>query len=110
MPAFPVRGSTSDPGQSGPPIRDGRWKQGLPADRTNPRDRSPVQAGGGMNMFRSIILLALVVATTGLSAQGRANRDRVQDDFGLPADAWCAQTDRGNRSDRSSCDVREESV
>jgi len=63
-----------------------------------------------MNMFRSMILLALVVATTGLSAQGRANRDRVQDDFGLPADAWCAQTDRGNRSDRSSCDVREESV
>jgi len=61
-------------------------------------------------MIRSIILLALVVATTGLSAQGRANRDRVQDNFGLSADAWCAQADRGNRGDRSSCDVREETV
>jgi hypothetical protein len=39
------------------------------------------------------------------------NRDtRAQDDFGRPADSWCAETDRWNRNDRSSCDVREETL
>jgi len=62
-------------------------------------------------MVRSMIVMALVAASTGLSAQGRANRDtRSQDDFDRPADSWCAETDRWNRNDRSSCDVREETL
>jgi len=62
-------------------------------------------------MLRSIIVVALVAAAVGLSAQGR-NRDRdvYLDDFGRPADAWCAEAERWNRNDRSSCDVREENL
>jgi hypothetical protein len=62
-------------------------------------------------MVRSMIVMALVATSSGLLAQGRAGRDpRSQDDFGQSSDAWCAQTDRWNRSDRSSCDVREETL
>ena len=62
-------------------------------------------------MLRSMIVLAAVAASVGISAQGRnRNGDARFDDFGRPADAWCAETDRANRNERSSCDVREESL
>jgi hypothetical protein len=60
-------------------------------------------------MVRSMIVMALVAASAGVSAQGR-NRDSGIDDFGRPADAWCAQAERSNRNDHSSCDVREETL
>ncbi len=57
-------------------------------------------------MVRSMIVLTLVAATTGLSAQNGNGRA----DFGQPADAWCADASRGNNRERVSCDVREETL
>jgi hypothetical protein len=58
-------------------------------------------------MLRSMIVMALVAASVGLSAQNRNGRS---DNFGQPADAWCAETDRWNNRDRTTCDVREETL
>jgi len=60
-------------------------------------------------MVRSILVMVLVAASAGLSAQSRGSRD-TRDDFGRSADAWCAEAVRSNRGDRSACDVREESL
>jgi len=58
-------------------------------------------------MLRSMIVMSLVAASVGLSAQNRNTRG---DSFGQPADAWCAETDRWNNRDRTTCDVREETL
>lgn len=62
-------------------------------------------------MFRIAIVAALVTSGLGLSAQGRRGpgNDRDFGSFGLSADAWCRDADRGNRY-VTSCDVREESL
>jgi len=60
-------------------------------------------------MLRTMLALALVSVGTGLAAQGR-NRTNGADNFGRPADEWCADADRGNRAGRTACDVREESL
>ena len=57
-------------------------------------------------MLRLVIVATLVAGSVGLSAQNRVRDDR----FGRSADAWCAETNRSNRNDRSVCDVREESL
>jgi DUF4097 and DUF4098 domain-containing protein YvlB len=53
------------------------------------------------------MVAALVMGSVELPAQGR--RALRADSFGLSADDWCRDADRGNR-DASSCDVREESL
>src|SRR5688500_1071472 len=58
-------------------------------------------------MLRSLIVITLIAGTAALSAQGR---NRSGDVFGRSADAWCNETDRWNRNDRVTCDVREESL
>src|SRR4051812_15501323 len=60
-------------------------------------------------MVRSILVMVLVAASAGLSAQSRGSRN-TGDDFGRSADTWCAEAVRSNRSSRSACDVREESL
>jgi DUF4097 and DUF4098 domain-containing protein YvlB len=59
-------------------------------------------------MVRSLMVAVLVASTAAVSAQGRSSRSSR--DFGLSADAWCAQADRWNRNDRFECDVREQSL
>jgi DUF4097 and DUF4098 domain-containing protein YvlB len=58
-------------------------------------------------MFRVVMVAALVIGSVELPAQGR--RTPRADSFGLSADAWCRDADRGNRY-ATSCDVREESL
>ena len=62
-------------------------------------------------MFRIAVVAVLVLGSVSLSAQDRrgARNDRDFDSFGLSADAWCRDADRGNRY-ATSCDVREESL
>jgi hypothetical protein len=60
-------------------------------------------------MVRSIVVITLVAASAGLSAQNRASRN-AGDDFGRSADAWCADADRSNRGNRVACDVRQETL
>ena len=55
-------------------------------------------------MLRSMIVLGLVAGSVGLSAQ------KTSGDFWRPSEAWCADAGRGNRNDRFTCDVREESL
>jgi hypothetical protein len=60
----------------------------------------------------SLIATALTAGSVALSAQSSARRvirDRTADDFGRAADDWCRDAGRGNR-DRTSCDVREQSL
>ena len=56
-------------------------------------------------MLRLFMVATLVAGTAAVSAQSR-NRDS----FGQSADAWCAESNRWNRNDRTVCDVREESL
>ena len=58
-------------------------------------------------MLRSLIVITVIAGTAALSAQ---DRNRSNDLFGRSASAWCDETDRWNRNDRISCDVREESL
>ena len=61
-------------------------------------------------MFRIAVVAVLVLGSVELSAQGRRGpRNDRDDSFGLSADAWCRDADRGNRY-ATSCDVREESL
>jgi len=62
----------------------------------------------GAAVVRSMLVIVLVAAGAVVSAQSR-NRD-TGDNFGRPADEWCADATRGNRPDRTTCDVREESL
>ena len=63
-----------------------------------------------MTMFRIAVVAVLVLGCVDLSAQGRRGpRNDRDDSFGLSADAWCRDADRGNRY-ATSCDVREESL
>ena len=61
-------------------------------------------------MVRSMLVAALIAGSVALSAQGRNQRPNTNDDFGRPADAWCDDSSRWNRSDRVACDVREQSL
>jgi len=62
-------------------------------------------------LLRLSLVAVLIVGTVDLSAQGRRGpgRDRSFDSFGLSADQWCRDADRGSRN-ATSCDVREESL
>ena len=55
-------------------------------------------------MLRSMVVFAFVAGSVGLSAQ------RSGGDFWRPSEAWCAEASRGNRNDRVTCDVREETL
>jgi hypothetical protein len=57
-------------------------------------------------MFRLVFVVTLTAGAAGLSAQDRGRTDN----FGRSADVWCAETDRWNRSDRTVCNVREETL
>src|SRR5436190_10824293 len=46
-------------------------------------------------LFRIVMVAALVMGSVELPAQGR--RALRADSFGVPADAWCRDADRGNR-------------
>src|SRR5262245_63301358 len=61
-------------------------------------------------LLRLSLVAVLIVGTVDLSAQGRRGPgDRSSDSFGLSADQWCSEANRGNRY-ATSCDVREESL
>jgi DUF4097 and DUF4098 domain-containing protein YvlB len=56
-------------------------------------------------LFRMVMVAALVMGSVVLPAQGR--RAARADSFGLSAEAWCRDADRGSRY-ATSCDVRDE--
>jgi hypothetical protein len=60
--------------------------------------------------LRIAVVLALVTAGVGLTAQGRrGDRDDRDLRFGRSADEWCAEV-RSNQRYESSCDVREQTL